>query len=213
MGVATSANTVEIYDIRARKLQQLYNAHEAPVNSLAFHPSGNYLVSGANDNKIKIYDLLQARVIYTLSGEKCLSWNHEIISSILGHENKVNAVAFSPRGEYCVTGGNDNRILVWKMNLEVEGEVVKEKVVQEVTNSNTVLKSHSKIPMKNLDDDLARLELDNKENNDNNYSEVLRELRSTNKKLETLTNTVLLMERRLCLVEDQIKLISNNQSK
>ena len=213
VGVATSANTVEIYDIRARKLQQLYNAHEAPVNSLAFHPSGNYLVSGANDNKIKIYDLLQARVIYTLSGEKYLSRNHEIISSFLGHENKVNAVAFSPKGEYCVTGGNDNRILVWKMNLEVEGEVVKEKVVQEVTNSNTVLKSHSKIPMKNLDDDLARLELDNKKNNDNNYSEVLRELRSTNKKLETLTNTVLLMERRLCLVEDQIKLMSNNQSK
>ena len=92
VGVATSANTVEIYDIRcgkkgvfqiiyntqkihfhcirrARKLQQLYNAHEGPVTSMSFHPSGNFCVSGSADSKIKIYDLLQARTIFTLSGE------------------------------------------------------------------------------------------------------------------------------------------------
>lgn len=199
VGVATSANTVEIYDIRARKLQQLYNAHEAPVNSLSFHPSGNYCVSGANDNKIKIYDLLQARTIYTLTG----------------HQGHVNAVAFSPKGEYCATGGQDNQLLIWKLNLEVEGEEVKEKVVQEVSNKRTIPSSSSKVPMKNLDEDLARLEIEDKENkrttaaSDN--SETLKELRSINKKMETLTQTVLLMERRLCLVEDQIKLVTSEQ--
>ena len=54
---------------RARKLQQLYKAHEGPVTSMSFHPSGNFCVSGSADSKIKIYDLLQARTIFTLSGE------------------------------------------------------------------------------------------------------------------------------------------------
>ena len=46
-------------------------------------------------------------------------------------------MAFSPKGEYCVTGGQDNHILVWKLDLGVDGEVVKDKVVQEVTNNKT----------------------------------------------------------------------------
>ena len=103
------------FKFRARKLQQLYAAHEGPVNSVSFHPSGNYCVSGSNDAKIKIYDLLQARTIYTLSG----------------HQSQVNSVGFSPGGEHCVSGGQDNHILVWKLNLDVGNEGVKEKVVQE----------------------------------------------------------------------------------
>ena len=44
-------------------------------------------------------------------------------------------MAFSPKGDLCVSGGQDNHILVWKLNLEVDGEVLKEKVVQEVSNN------------------------------------------------------------------------------
>ena len=72
-----------------------------------------------SDGKIKIYDLLQTRTIYTLSG----------------HQGPVNTVAFSPKGEYAVTGGQDNHILVWKLNMELEEGAGKEKVVQEVYSS------------------------------------------------------------------------------
>jgi len=199
VGVATSGNTVEIYDIRARKLQQLYNAHEGAVNSLSFHPSGNYCVSASNDQKIKVYDLLQARPIYTLSG----------------HQKEVNAVAFSPKGDYCASGGNDNHIFVWKLNLDVEGEVVKEKVVQEVTNLRSglddiaAIRSSSKLPMRQLNDEFKKLETENKENNGADVNtETLKQLKTINKNLDTLTQTVLLMEKRLCLVEDQIKILS-----
>ena len=37
VGVATTGNTVEIYDIRASKLQQLYSAHENSVNSIRYN--------------------------------------------------------------------------------------------------------------------------------------------------------------------------------
>ena len=68
-------------------------------------------------------------------------------------------MAFSPKGDYCASGGNDNHIFVWKLNLDVEGEVVKEKVVQEVTNLRSglddiaAIRSSSKLPMRQLNDE------------------------------------------------------------
>ena len=63
--------------------------------------------------------------------------------------------------------------------------------------------------MRNLDEDLRQLELSsNKENKEDGNKETLQQLKSINKNLGTLTKTVLLMEKRLCLVEDQIKLMT-----
>ena len=36
------------------KLQQLYSAHEGAATSLSFHPSGNFLASGAGDSKVEL---------------------------------------------------------------------------------------------------------------------------------------------------------------
>ena len=70
-------------------------------------------------------------------------------------------------------------------------------------------KQCSRIPMRNLDDDLRQLDIEDKENKrEEDNKETLQQLRTINKNLDTLTKTVLLMERRLSLVEDQIKLMS-----
>ena len=63
--------------------------------------------------------------------------------------------------------------------------------------------------MRNLDEDLRQLDITDKENKrEEDNKETLQQLRTINKNLDTLTKTVLLMERRLSLVEDQIKLMS-----
>ena len=54
-----------------------------------------------------------------------------------GHQSQVNTVAFSHKGDLCVSGGQDNHILVWKLNLDVGDESVKERVVQEVSNNKS----------------------------------------------------------------------------
>jgi centriolar protein POC1 len=46
------------------------------VNSVAFHPSGNFLLTASNDATLKIFDLLEGRLIYTLHGHqvrKCIN--------------------------------------------------------------------------------------------------------------------------------------------
>lgn len=44
--------------------------HRAGVNCISFHPSGNYLITASTDGTLKILDLLEGRLIYTLHGHK-----------------------------------------------------------------------------------------------------------------------------------------------
>jgi centriolar protein POC1 len=40
------------------------------VNNVAFHPNGNFLLSASSDATLKIFDLLEGRLIYTLHGHQ-----------------------------------------------------------------------------------------------------------------------------------------------
>ena len=81
---------------------QHYDAHQAPVNGIEFHPSGRYLLSSSKDSTLKIWDLRQGHILYTL----------------YGHEGASTSVGFSPCGDYFTTGGTDSVVMVWKSNLD-----------------------------------------------------------------------------------------------
>ena len=71
-----------------------HTAHTAAVNSLSFHASGNYLLTGSDDGQLKVFDLLEGRLFYTLHG----------------HQGPVTAVAFSRGGDYFSSGGSDEQV-------------------------------------------------------------------------------------------------------
>ena len=73
------------------------------------------------------------------------------------------------------------------------------------------LNSDVKKSQKNLRDELKELKIsgDEKENvKVADSKEILTQLHKVNKNVETLTRTVLLMEKRISLVEDQVQLLS-----
>merc|ERR1711981_936151 len=108
----------------------------------------------------------------------------------------------------------DNHILVWKLNMELE-EGTKEKVVQEVLRSGAALNSNIKESQKKLRDELKELKISGEEKENVNVAdskEILAQLNKVNKNVETLTRTVLLMEKRISLVEEQVKLLSKNDN-
>ena len=72
------------------------------MNEIDFHPNGRYLISSSNDSTLKIWDLRQGHILYTL----------------YGHEGASSAASFSPSGDYFATGGADSVVMVWKSNLE-----------------------------------------------------------------------------------------------
>jgi centriolar protein POC1 len=68
---------------------------------VAFHPNGRFLLSTSNDSTLKIWDLRQGHILYTL----------------YGHEGASTAANFSPCGDYFCSAGVDSIVMVWKSNL------------------------------------------------------------------------------------------------
>ena len=78
---------------------------------MAFHPNGRFLLSASADATLKIWDLRQGHILYTL----------------YGHEGASTSVNFSPCGDYFSSAGADQIVMVWKSNLsDTEQEIIED---------------------------------------------------------------------------------------
>src|SRR6266478_1061382 len=68
------------------------------VRSVAFSPDGHHIVSGSNDETIRVWN--------ATTGET-------VAGPFTGHTDSVNSVAFSPDGHHIVSGSDDGTIRVW----------------------------------------------------------------------------------------------------
>ncbi len=75
------------------------SGHEHVVKSLAFHGSGEWLVSASGDGTIRLWDVNQRREINTF----------------VGHEYSVNSVSFAPDGLRVASGGADGTARLWSI--------------------------------------------------------------------------------------------------
>jgi len=75
-----------------------FKGHEKKINSIAFDPTGNFLVSGSDDNAAKLWDTTNGAVIRTLRG----------------HDGPVTSVAFSANG-LIASGSEDKTICLWEV--------------------------------------------------------------------------------------------------
>jgi centriolar protein POC1 len=78
---ASLDKSILIYDMRTQQLVQRYpDAHEAGVSSLSFHPlahthfeTSNYLLSSSSDGNIKMWDISEGQLAYTLHSTSATS--------------------------------------------------------------------------------------------------------------------------------------------
>ncbi len=72
--------------------------HEGPVRALAFSPDGKQLVSGGQDNVLRVWDLAadEQRVV------------------LRGHASHVRDCVFSPDGKTLLSAGRDQHIKLWQ---------------------------------------------------------------------------------------------------
>lgn len=59
------------------------------------------MVSTSDDATLKIWDLRKGQIMYTL----------------YGHEGPTTTAAFSPLGDFIISGGSDQNLVIWKSNL------------------------------------------------------------------------------------------------
>ncbi|MGD9229948.1 MAG: caspase family protein [Desulfobacterales bacterium] len=71
--------------------------HSKDVTSVAFSPDGTMVVSGSQDNTVKVWDVTSGREIVTLKG----------------HKNMVWSVDFSPDGNFVISGSRDGFLILW----------------------------------------------------------------------------------------------------
>ncbi|MEW6496721.1 MAG: serine/threonine-protein kinase, partial [Cyanobacteriota bacterium] len=73
--------------------------HSGAVRSIAITPDNQTLISGSEDNTIKIWQLSTGKLVRTLTG----------------HTNWISSLAISPDGQTLVSGSGDNTIKIWQL--------------------------------------------------------------------------------------------------
>jgi WD40 repeat protein len=74
-----------------------FEGHQDSVNSVAFSPDGQMIVSGSDDMTLRLWDIQ----------------GNSISQPFEGHQDSVNSVAFSPNGQMIVSGSDDMTLRLW----------------------------------------------------------------------------------------------------
>ena len=130
------------YSYRHLQQNSTLTEHTGAVNTIAISQNSQTLVSGSDDQTIKIWDLFKLQELRTLQGHKnwvysvAISpdgktlvsgskdhtikvWNAKTgqeLHTLTGHTSFVNSVAISPDGQKIASGSYDRTIKIWNLN-------------------------------------------------------------------------------------------------
>jgi WD40 repeat protein len=74
--------------------------HRSTIYSSVFSPNGNYIVTGGEDDAVRLWDAATGMEIRTF----------------FGHTRYVRAVAVSPDNRYILSGGEDKKAILWRID-------------------------------------------------------------------------------------------------
>ncbi|XP_058042083.1 sperm-associated antigen 16 protein [Ahaetulla prasina] len=91
-----SYGVLKLWDVRRGVPMVSIDAGPHPCNQVAFDPSGHIVAAASNDGTVKTLELKSGH-----------------LSSLLGHEDKVQSVIFDHMAEHLISGGSDGTIRIW----------------------------------------------------------------------------------------------------
>jgi WD40 repeat protein len=89
-------STIKIWDSRTLELIKTLK-NNGPLKSISYHSSGKYIASAGPGSVIYIWDLS----------------NDELFRTLEGHTGMVKTVKFSPTGNNIISGGSDDKVIIW----------------------------------------------------------------------------------------------------
>ncbi len=104
-------SSIKIWNARTGKHLKTLNCHKKRVWSVAFNPNGKTLVSGSDDQTVIVWNF-DGKKLET--NEKSHDWK-SVDKVVLkeAHKGRVQAVAFSDKGDVFASGGADATVKIW----------------------------------------------------------------------------------------------------
>jgi WD40 repeat protein/energy-coupling factor transporter ATP-binding protein EcfA2 len=95
--------TWRLWNIQGQPLTPPFTGHDSEVNSIAFSPDSQMIVTGSGS----FSDLDHTVRLWDLQGNQ--------IASFRGHSGPVNCVTFSPDGQMVISGSYDKTVRLWDL--------------------------------------------------------------------------------------------------
>ena len=128
LAVACGDGTIRIFNLQTLEQIQILDAHKGSTYSVKFHPNGSYLLSGAKDAMLNVYDIEQS----------C-----QLIKSIPAHNFAIYSIVFSPSHKLFATASRDKTIKIWDAEtFEIIKRLDKEKSDGHLNSVNKLLWNH-----------------------------------------------------------------------
>ena len=90
-------HSLRLGEVTKRNGGKIFKGHSDWINSVAFSPEGQYILSGSSDGTLKLWNVSTGKEVKTFKG----------------HSDGVRSVAFSPDGKYALSGSDDRTIKLW----------------------------------------------------------------------------------------------------
>ncbi|MEA5559477.1 WD40 repeat domain-containing protein, partial [Nodularia spumigena] len=88
-----------------------FKGHSYWVNAIALTPDGNTVISGSDDNTIKIWDMTKPKTgFFGFIYERIRS---RLKFTLTGHSSFISAIALTPDGKTVISGSRDKTIKIW----------------------------------------------------------------------------------------------------
>ncbi|KAJ1569472.1 hypothetical protein HK096_003016, partial [Nowakowskiella sp. JEL0078] len=145
--VGYSDGSIRIWSLESSTPSIIFNGHRSAVTALAFDKHGSRLASGSKDTDLLVWDVVSERGLFRLRGHKDMisglaflsteGKNHIVsiskdtlmkvwdlstqhcVETIIAHRNELCALAITSDETTLFTGGVDQEIKVWKVDMTV----------------------------------------------------------------------------------------------